>query len=46
MAAPLHRVILVSLLPLGSAAGSLDGALIYNGKTCATVTASTARFRP
>ncbi|MBK1718848.1 c-type cytochrome [Thiocystis violacea] len=37
MKAPFRRAILVSLLlPLGSAAEPLDGALIYTGKTCAT----------
>ena len=37
MKVPFRRVILVSLLlPLGSAAGSLDGAAIYSGKICFT----------
>ena len=37
MKVPFRRVILLSLLlPLGSSAGSLDGALIYTGKTCGT----------
>ncbi|HYN79754.1 MAG TPA: cytochrome c [Lamprocystis sp. (in: g-proteobacteria)] len=37
MKVPFRRVILVSLLlPLGSVAAPLDGALVYTGKICVT----------